>query len=348
MSTSGTDLRIVAVDPFDDAALEAWHATYAVAEAHGYEDTATVWQLEEVRALMQAPASGYRIDAWNGLLGTGPDAFVVAAGWMRTPRHDNLDRADLSVHVLPAHRRRGHGTRVLAHLEQVARERGRSILLAEAHYAYAAGPAGAGECGPEFARARGYALGLGDVQRRLRLPVAAGLLDRLAAEAAPHHAAYTLRSWVGPVPDELLDGWAEVTASLTTEAPVGELALEPERPDPVAVREHEAVLTRQGRRKYNTVALAPDGTVAAYTDLVTTVHEPGRAYQWGTLVRRAHRGHRLGLAVKVANLRLLQAGRPDLTHLLTYNAEVNDHMVAVNDLLGFEPVARLGEFQKRL
>lgn len=341
-------LRIVEVDPFDDAALDAWHAVYAAAETFGYEDTATPWQLGEARVLLQEPTSDTWAAAWSGVLGDGPGASVVAAGWMGTPLRDNLERADVTVHVLPEHRRRGHGTAMLAHLEGVARERGRSILLTEAHHAYAAGPAGAGEPGPEFARARGFTLGLGDVQRELRLPVAEALLDRLAAEAAPHCAAYTLRSWVGPVPDELLDGWAEVTASLMTEAPVGDLALEPEVPDPHGVREREGSVARQGRTTYNTVALDVDGAVAAYTELVTTVHEPGRAYQWGTLVRRAHRGHRLGLAVKVANLRLLQAERPDIALVTTYNAEVNDHMIGVNELLGFSPVARLAELQKLL
>jgi hypothetical protein len=64
-------------------------------------------------------------------------------------------------------------------------------------------------------------------------------------------------------------------------------------------------------------------------------------------VRRDARGHRLGLAVKLANLRLLQAERPDIEVLTTYNAEVNTHMIEVNERLGFRPVARLGEFQKR-
>ena len=114
------------------------------------------------------------------------------------------------------------------------------------------------------------------------------------------------------------------------------------------VREREAVLERQGRTKYNTVALDADGVVVAYTDLATTVHEPGRAYQWGTLVRRDHRGHRLGVAVKVANLRLLERERPDVRRVTTYNAEVNAHMIGVNEAIGFVPVARLGDFQKRL
>ena len=237
---------------------------------------------------------------------------------------------------------------MLRRVELEARERGRSLLNAEAVWSHAAGPEGAGEPAPEFARSRGFALGLGDVKRVLELPVPDALLDDLASEAAPHHAAYTVRSWEGPVPDELVEGWARLSASLMIEAPTGEVEREAEHADPSVVRESEALLARQGRRKYNTVALDEHGTVVAYTDIATTVHEPGRAYQWGTLVRSDARGRRLGLAVKVANLRLLQERRPDVTALTTYNAEVNHHMVGVNERLGFVPVARLGEFQKRL
>ena len=118
--------------------------------------------------------------------------------------------------------------------------------------------------------------------------------------------------------------------------------------DLAAVREREATLARQGRTKYNTVAVSADGDVVAYSDLATTVHDPGRAYQWGTLVLRGHRGHRLGVAVKVANLRLLQRERSDVLRLTTYNAEVNSHMITVNEALGFRPVAWLGDFQKKV
>ena len=338
-------MRIIDLDVHDDAAFDAWHHVYAEAERHGREQLATVWQLEELRVLMQEPTSRHRDQGWSGVV----DGEVVAVGWLRTPLLDNLERAELSVHVLAQHRRRGHGSAMLAHLERVAGERGRTVLTGEATYAYEAGPDGTGQDGPEFARARGYDLALGDVQRALRLPVADALLDRLAAEAAPHHASYTLRSWVGPVPEELLQGWADLTSLLMTEAPTGELDLEPEAASTRAVRENEAVIAKQGRRLFCTVALAADGAVVAYSNLAVTEHEPDRAYQWGTLVRRDHRGHRLGVAVKVANLRLLQAERPPaLTTLITYNAEVNAAMIGVNDRLGFAPVARLGEFQKRV
>lgn len=339
-----SELVIEAVDVHDAAAYRPWYDVYAAAERHGREAYATVWQAEELRVALTEPSSRSRQLAHLGTV----DGRPVVAGWIEFPLLDNLDRAKLSVHVAPEARRRGHGTTMLVHLEELARAHGRNVLGGEATYSYASGPDGLGESGPEFARARGYDLALGDVQRRLALPVADDMLERLAVEAAPHHTAYTLRSWVGPVPDDLVHGWVALSSSLSTEAPVGGLDLEPEAADIGAHRESEQRAARQGRTKYNTVALCEDGEVVAYTDIATTIHEPGRAYQWGTLVRRDHRGHRLGLAVKVANLRLLQAERPDIDHVITYNAEVNGHMIGVNERLGFVPSARLAAFQKRV
>ena len=142
--------------------------------------------------------------------------------------------------------------------------------------------------GPEFARARGYDLALSEVQRELALPVDDDLLAGLADDAARAHAAYTLRSWSGPVPDDLLQGWAELTSILATEAPTGDLELEPEAVSTDAVREREAQRRSRGRgARSTTPSRCPtSGEVVAYSDLATTVHEPGRAYQWGTLVRR--------------------------------------------------------------
>jgi GNAT superfamily N-acetyltransferase len=338
-----TGLTTEAVDPHDAAVFDAFYDVYLAAEQAGGE-VSSPWMREEVRVMLQERGARRRVDAFVGRVG----GRVVASGFVVVSTQDNLESAEVSVHVAAHDRRRGHGSALLATLEREARERGRSVLHAEASWEYAGGPDGAGQAGPEFARARGFALGISDVKRRLDLPVDEALLARLAADAVPHHEDYTLRSWVGPVPDELADGWVRLTATLMTEAPTGEMEREAEKPDVALLRAGEAMVARQGRTKYNTVALDAAGDVVAYSDIATTVHEPGKAYQWGTLVRRDARGHRLGLAVKVANQRLLQRERPDIRVLTTYNAEVNHHMVAVNERLGFVPVARLGEFQKRL
>jgi GNAT superfamily N-acetyltransferase len=221
---------------------------------------------------------------------------------------------------------------MLAHVEAQARARGRARLLGEVHWPYDLGAAGAGSTELAWARRQGFELALVDVQRRLPLPVGSALLDELAAEAAGHHEGYELRSFTGRVPDDLVEGWAALDASLMTEAPMGEIAREVATADVDAIRAEEAMVEKQGRVKVCTV----------------TVHEAERAYQWGTLVRPDHRGHRLGLAVKVANVRRLQEAYSQVSTVVTFNADVNAPMVAVNERLGFVPVEWLGELQKKL
>ena len=343
MTDVTTGHAIVEVDPFDRELFDAWHQAYLDAELAAPEGTTSPWQVEEVRAMMQDQGTRHRLLGYAGMV----DGRVVGSGFVRMPLLDNTDSAEIMVHVVPDARRRGYGSAMLEHLERVAGEHGRSVLQAESSWRYDRGPEGTGEPGPDFAAATGFTLGLGDVKRVLRLPVPDRVLAGLAAEATKRHAGYTLRSWAGPVPDDLAEGWVRLSATLGTEAPAGEMHREEEVADVSVLREAEANQAKQGRTKYNTVALDPDGELVAYTDIATTVHEPGKAYQWGTLVRPDARGRRLGLAVKVANLRLLQRERADIRVVATYNAEVNTHMVEVNERLGFVPVARLGELQTR-
>ena len=348
MSTPPAGLEIRDLDPFDDAALDAWHHVYAVAEATTSAPAATPWQLEEVRAMMQDTGS----HAWHGrLVGRRRRRRPWAPGWMRTPLLDNLELAELD-----GPRRRptaGAGDR---HGAPRARSRRRRVV------------AGSARCSPAL-------VGVGVRRRTARRA-------RGRARASPARAATTWRSprcsassrsrsttpcWPGSrtrPPSRTRrtscgPGSARCPTSCCRGGPSSPRRWRPRRrratwsssrrrSAPTAVREREATLARQGRTKYNTVALSAAGEVVAYSDLATTIHEPGRAYQWGTLVRRQDRGHRLGVAVKVANLRLLQRERPDIVRLTTYNAEVNAHMIGVNEAMGFVPIARLGDFQKKL
>ena len=344
MSTGPGDLVISDLDPFDVAEFDEFHAVFDAGQRFGREETATPWERDEMRAAMQEEATRrFR----HGICGR-VDGRIVGTGTVEGSLRDNLDLGELQVNVLPEERRRGYGSLLLARCEEVARERGRSTVLAMCDWPFAGHPEGDGDAGVEFGRAHGYRMALVEIQRRLELPVEEETLDRLAAKAATHHAGYSLRSWSGPVPEELLQGWAEVTSALMTEAPMGEIDREPETPDPAVVREAEALAFKQGRQLYATAALDPDGTVVAYTNFGVTGEGSPRAYQWGTLVRPEHRGHRLGLAVKVANLRQLQWARPDLGQVVTWNAEVNTHMIGVNEEMGFVPVERSGEIQKKL
>jgi GNAT superfamily N-acetyltransferase len=339
-------VEISEVDPADEAEVARFHEVADIVARDALGDHATPWALPEVLEELRAP--GDRVERRVFLARDAGSAEVVGAARFAVPQLDNLDSASVAVDVLPHARRRGVGSALLSRLEDEARTRGRTRLDTEFSWPDDRGPDGAGWHGVEFARARGFRLALGDVQRELALPVDDALLDELAAEAEPYHRDFTLRTFVDRVPDEIAESWVALWASLMTEAPVGDKELEPEVATVASMRADEDLVLRQGRTLYHAVALDVAGDVVAYTDIATPAHDRSLAFQWGTLVRRDARGHRLGLAVKVANLRLVQSERADLRRLVTWNAEVNTHMIGVNERLGFRPVARMGEFQKRL
>ena len=72
---------------------------------------------------------------------------------------------------------------------------------------------------------------------------------------------------------------------------------------------------------------------------------PELAHQHDTAVVRAHRGHRLGLALKLANQRAVRDRFPECAAIHTWNADVNAAMNAINNQLGFETVELLVEMQ---
>lgn len=323
-------MRIQRVDVSDAASVSAWFDCYLESDRFDRPQADDYWTLEDTLAELREVSTLARREAWAAV----ERGRVVAAGACAMRLRDNQHRAELGLWVRPSDRRRGHGTALLAHLEQEAAAHGRTVLGAEAAWPWSAGHTGDRCAGREFARARGYELGLTSVHRMLRLPV-----HLPAALAGP---PYDVRTWRGPVPADLAAGWAALDASLETEAPMGDLELEDHVGDVAGLREAEALVAAQGRMSLGAAALA-GGEVVGYTQLLVSA-DGTRADQEGTLVRADHRGHGLGLVLKVANLRQLPA---TVRTVSTYNADENAHMVAVNDALGFVPVEYEGEFQKR-
>jgi len=336
------DIRLL--DASDPEALAAWHATYLAADVYQRPDAAP-WQLEEMRADLTQPRTGETFTAFAGV----DDGEVVCCGLLVLPLKDNLELAGVRVWTRPQSRRRGHGTAMLGRVVAEAAEAGRTTLMAETHVPFDAPEDGAGHPDADFGYRRGFGFDLCDIVRVLRLPVDEERLSVLAAEAAPHYASdYMLRQFAGPVPDDIVEDFGTLVGSLMVEAPSGEVTLEREILDEERIRADEAVFAAAGRSKYTTVAVDTDGAPVAYSELVVPAHDPDVVYQWGTLVHPDHRGHRLGMATKVANLQWVQREAPDRQRAYTMNAEVNALMIGINETLGFEPVERHVSLHRRL
>jgi GNAT superfamily N-acetyltransferase len=174
------------------------------------------------------------------------------------------------------------------------------------------------------------------------------LWPKLIEETAASVADYSLRSWRGVCPDDLVAGYCALLESFNEETPTGELDLEAERWDETRLREKESRFRSSGRQELITVAVAADGEVVGVTEAMLSEDTPDRGFQGATIVAPGHRGHRLGLRLKATNAELLKGAFPECRTLLTGNADVNAAMNAVNDRLGYRAVEQILEMQRQV
>ncbi|HWC37007.1 MAG TPA: hypothetical protein VG476_00690, partial [Acidimicrobiales bacterium] len=194
-----------------------------------------------------------------------------------------------------------------------------------------------GSAGEAFARRAGATFGIEDVRRLHDLhAIPAGLLASLRETAEKAAAGYSLVSWLGPVPGDHLEQVAMVINAMN-DAP-HDAGVEADVWDGARVDERwNGPGPRFGFRQYAVAAVHDaTGEMAAITQVLVHPETPEWANQAFTAVTRAHRGHKLGLLVKVAMAETLLAAEPGLRWIETWNAASNRYMIAVNEMLGYQ------------
>ena len=328
-----TGLRFADVHPDDDAALRDWFDLRTAAEAVDRAgDPPLSWSWHA--GIVRRPWPGMQVHSFLAYA----DGRLVGWCTLMPSVTENLDTAPAELVVHPGHRRHGLGRAMLQEAGRRARDLGRTRLVAEA---VTDGP------GAAFAAAVGARAALADTQRRLDL----GTVDRSAHaalfdDAVTHAEGYSLLRWTGATPDEHLDQIAELESRMTVDAPMDDLAWEQEVFDGAKIRERDEVRLARRMRFYTTAA-RHDGTgrIVGFTCLVVDDGRDEHASQWETIVLPEHRGHRLGLLLKVANLRHLRAHEPAVTTIDTWNADSNAPMLRVNLALGFQVVRQWAEWE---
>jgi GNAT superfamily N-acetyltransferase len=266
------------------------------------------------------------------------------------PTEENTDRALVTLVVHPGHRRKGYGRALHDYSVAWARERNRSIIGGTTLVSIEGAPAVA-EPGTAFVRQLGYQPALPEVARQLEIStVDLAEHDRLLAEAWTAAGGYRTVAWIGVPPDDLIEDVAYLDGRLITDAPMGELDLEPEKITPDRVRVREMAIAQRGRQTVHTgVVHEATGRLVAWTTICLDPGlDNGQALQFITLVDPDHRGHRLGTIVKIENLRYARRIEPKLSRITTWNAAANGYMIRINEALGFRPAYGQMEWQLAL
>lgn len=289
------------------------------------------------------------------LLALAGERLVGAVRWY-LPLQENTDVCEIGVSVdpgLPAARKAALFAELFDLGERYALDAGRTALRSGSKVAAsgpimaATGSGGADPADPEVAEivARGYALeqvyrvSIADVRE---LP---DLDERLAAAraAAP---GYALVAWDGPTPAPHRVGMRRMKEGMSRDAPGSGTLFEPEVWDDQRLTDFEAHVVDGGRSSRTVAAFdRTSGEMAGFTSIF--VGSGDLAVQHDTFVAAEHRGHGLGMTMKLANLVELRTHHPGHPRVSTWNAEENRPMLAVNEATGFRPVSYDGVWGRR-
>lgn len=280
---------------------------------------------------------------WDGdppaMLLASVDGVDVGTAQYEASTYDNQHLAWVDVTIAPEHRRHGHGSALLEHLAERARtERRRTIGIGGWDHLPAAAI---------FAARHGFTQGAVEIRRRQDLAALdRAAVDALHADALSHATDYELLRWPRRTPTADLPAFADLTGAIN-DAPQDDLDYEDEVFTPGRIEAYEHATEAKGGRMYRVVARhRATGALAGQSAVVVDGERPHLAEQHDTSVVRNHRGHRLGVLLKLEVLRWLAEAEPQLREVNTWNAESNDHMIGVNELLGYRVMGRMLDFQR--
>lgn len=272
------------------------------------------------------------------------DGRVVARGNLALPV--GADECWAAISVLPAFRGRGIGSALYTRLEGLAREAGRTTIQNQTTY-----PAGLeGQAVPaptgfgavpldlpstRFLQRHGFALEQVGRISALPLPVDAEVFAHRLREAVAAAAGYRTVTWHGRTPEEWVDAIAALRTRMGTDAPNAGIQLT-DVWTADRVRAVDDLWAASPRIALTSIAVdEATGEAVGFTELDVSADSGRPAEQMDTLVLREHRGRRLGMLLKLTNLRELVARFPACAVVETINAEENRPMLEVNERIGF-------------
>lgn len=290
-----------------------------------------------------------RLRLVHGWDGEGTERLLLAhdergrmAGFaaLEMPTRENRGLIWFDLMVDPATRHQGVGSALLDRVVAVSGEVGRGLLMSHAWW---------GSPGTTFLKRHGFAQASVAAQRRLhphRLPRPGD--DDLLERARAASAGYDTMRVRGALPDDMRAQMLGTVESIN-DAPLDDLELEDDLFTVDRLRRYDEAQAALHHRMYRLIARSrEDGAPAAHTVVAVDGLRPHHAEQHDTSVRRGHRGHRLGLRLKLEMLAWLREEEPQVRMIDTWNQESNAHMIAVNDLIGCSVVGREAEFQRHV
>lgn len=276
--------------------------------------------LSAVTDRLTRPVPGDRV-VTDWVARSAVSGLIIGTGFLMTLGAQNPRLAAIEVTVHPDYRRRGIGTALLSRMAAEAAAEGISTLVVEG--------LAAGSPGAAFASVHGFAV----VERTVRQVLDMTSVDR-SRWHVPLAPGYRLARWLDAVPGNLLVSYARARNAISTR-PHGESSFVDQDWTPDRVRSDESTARASRQTRVVVAVHVATDEVAGLTFLEVYHRRPDIAVQQDTAVLPAHRGTRLGVSMKAANLVWLAADHSQVSMVHTSTAADNSYMLHVNEQVGF-------------
>ena len=336
MTTNAT----TAVEPFDvhtasDDDLAAYY-DLSVAEHLEFWPEDPVDPFEQWRRQVLEQPSWRKAHRW--ILRRADGGSIEGCATLRLGYTEtNREQGDLDVYVRSERRGAGLARALLAPALDAAEADGRTMINAGGKD---------GSTATAFCEALGAQRKI--VERKSRLVLERldrSMLESWVARAAERAVGYSLLAWDGPVPEEYLERFVQLSMVMNT-APKDDLEVEDWVHTPERQRENEQRGLDQGFTWWTLVARHDDrDELAGYTEFVFPPSHPHVAWQEATAVDPKHRDKGLGRWLKATNALRLLDEKPEIRHVDTWNAFSNGPMLGINIAMGFEIVNAFAAYQ---
>ncbi len=329
---AGVEIRALSSDPSADELA----AVLALRRALEREQWPHDPELPEAELIAKLASSNQHLDltalvAWSGEEAVG--IAEVELGYFDA----NRDRCEVEVEVSPRHRRRGIGLALAREILDVVERDGRRLTTG---------------WGPVSDETDGFWCRLGapllfqEHANRLEMASVDPALMARWIEARHERAGdLELVEWIGRCPAEHLEAYTAMKIAMK-DAPMGDLDYEPDAFSVDQVRSIEQSRIDQGREHWAIIVVDPaTGEAVAHTEVQINTYRPAVSIQNDTVVVPDYRGRRIGRWIKAEMWQRLRERRPEVRILTTYNAGVNEYMLAINHAMGYRYYASYGGWQ---
>jgi GNAT superfamily N-acetyltransferase len=229
------------------------------------------------------------------------------------------------VYVLPDYCRQGIGTFLLEKVVKKAQAHDRTTIQTGTNH----------ESGRAFLKKYGATFTIAGAENRLEMEdVDWDLMQSWVDEGKKRNEGVILESFID-CPEEILEEFCEMFSEAVNMAPQGESEFRTNI-DGNLRRVYEKQNKEEGWIHQTLISRENDGRISGMTEIYYDPREGYKLRQELTGVRPEFRGRGIGKWLKAHNILYIRDTFPEVTRIITGNAEVNAPMLSINNRMGYK------------